>query len=98
MTKRAFAMMIALAGAAAVPAAQGQAPAASAPPKVSPKEGEAIKKVANAKTPDEKIAAVESLITGFADTSDQICLEPLELYNDFKDRRVRSFILNGAPS
>jgi tetratricopeptide (TPR) repeat protein len=70
MTKRAFAMMIALAGAAAVPAAQGQAPAApTAPPKVSAKEADAIKKVANAKTPDEKIAAVENLITNFADTS-----------------------------
>ena len=51
--------------------AQGQQPPAAAPaqPKISAKETEAIRKIANAKTPDEKIAAVENLITNFADTS-----------------------------
>lgn len=68
MNTRAFEVMLALAGTAAIVAAQGQAPAA-APAKISAKEADAIKKVASAKTPDDKVAAVENLITNFADTT-----------------------------
>jgi tetratricopeptide (TPR) repeat protein len=71
MKKRVIEVMAALAGAAAVLAAQAQKapPTAAGPQPKSAKEADAIKKVANAKTPDETIAAVENLITNFADTS-----------------------------
>jgi len=70
MIKRVSATMAALAAAATIVMAQTPAPApAAAPPKgVSAKEADAIRKVANAKSPDEKIAAVENLVTNFADT------------------------------
>lgn len=67
MKKIAFEAMMALAGAAAVLVAQ--TPSAAPQAKISGKEADAIKKVATAKNPDDKIAAVESLITNFADTS-----------------------------
>jgi tetratricopeptide (TPR) repeat protein len=70
MKKRTFAVMAALAGAAALLVAQAQKePPSAAPQPKSAKEGDAIKKIVNAKTPDEKIAAVENLITNFADTT-----------------------------
>jgi hypothetical protein len=71
MKKRVFEVMAALAGAAAVLVAQAQKapPTAVGPQPKSSKEADAIKKIANAKTPDETIAAVENLITNFADTS-----------------------------
>jgi tetratricopeptide (TPR) repeat protein len=71
MKKRAFEVIAALACAAAFLVAQTQKapPTAGAPQPKSAKEADAIKKIVNAKTPDEKIAAVESLITNFADTS-----------------------------
>ncbi len=71
MKKRVFEVMAALAGAAAVLVAQAQKapPTAAGPQPKSAKEADAIKKIANAKTPDETVAAVENLITNFADTS-----------------------------
>ncbi len=80
MKKSALPVMMALASAVAFLAAQGlvaqdaakqQLPAAAVPKGkgISAKEADAIKKVANAKTPDEKVAAVENLVTNFADTS-----------------------------
>jgi tetratricopeptide (TPR) repeat protein len=74
MKKRAFTFMVALVGVAALVLAQDQTkqPPTVVVPKgkaVSPKEAAAIKKISDAKTDDERIAAVESLITNFADTS-----------------------------
>lgn len=48
--------------------AQPKAQQAKGGSKMSKKEADAINKVINAKTPDERIAAVEELITNFADT------------------------------
>jgi len=48
--------------------AQPKAQQAKGGSKMTKKEADAINKVINAKTPDEKIAAVEELITNFADT------------------------------
>jgi tetratricopeptide (TPR) repeat protein len=74
MNKRAFTFMVALAGVAALVLAQDQPkqPPTVVVPKgktVSAKEAAAIKKISDAKTPDERIAAVDSLITGFPDTT-----------------------------
>jgi len=73
MKQRTFAVMAALAGAGAFFLAQGQQPppaAVATPQPKSTKEADAIKKYQNPKnTPDETIAAVEALITNFADTS-----------------------------
>jgi tetratricopeptide (TPR) repeat protein len=71
MRKQAVIAMMALTGAAAW-AQQVTAPPTAAigkTPKVKSKEeAAAIKKIVDAKTADEKIAAVDALITGFADT------------------------------
>jgi tetratricopeptide (TPR) repeat protein len=74
MKKRTVELMVALAGAAAVVMAQApQPPPTVVVPKgtkgLSPKEAAAIKKIQDAKSADETIAAVENLITNFADTS-----------------------------
>jgi tetratricopeptide (TPR) repeat protein len=71
MKKRVFTVMAALVGATALLVAQApkEVATAGAPQPKSAKENDAIKKIVNAKTPDEKIAAVENLITNFADTS-----------------------------
>jgi tetratricopeptide (TPR) repeat protein len=72
MRKRAFAIIAALAGAAVFLLAQDKQPPTVVVPKgkgVSPKEAAAIKKISDAKTPDDKVAAVEYLITNFADTT-----------------------------
>ena len=79
MKTTAFAAIVGLAGAAVFLVAPGllAQDAAKQPPTVvvpkgktvSAKEAAAIKKISDAKTPDERIAAVESLITNFADTS-----------------------------
>jgi tetratricopeptide (TPR) repeat protein len=70
MKKRVLLAMMALTGVAAI--AQVQAPPTAAvgkTPKVKSKEeAAAIKKVVDAKTADEKIAAVDELVTKFADT------------------------------
>ena len=74
MRKQAVVAMMALTGAAllAQAPAQIQAPPAAAVgsvPKVKSKEeAAAIKKIVEAKTADDKIAAVDALVTGFADT------------------------------
>lgn len=74
MSKRIFQVTMALAGVAAFVAAQDtgkKEPSTVVAPKkgtVTAKEAAAIKKIQDAKTPDEKIAAVEALITNFADT------------------------------
>jgi tetratricopeptide (TPR) repeat protein len=71
MRKKAVVAMMALTG-AMVLAQQVTAPPAAAvgsTPKVKSKEeAAAIKKVTEAKSADEKIAAVDALVTGFADT------------------------------
>jgi tetratricopeptide (TPR) repeat protein len=71
MRKQAVVAMMALTG-AAVLAQQVTAPPAAAvgsTPKVKSKEeAAAIKKIVDAKTADEKIAAVDALVTNFADT------------------------------
>jgi tetratricopeptide (TPR) repeat protein len=74
MKKRVFTFMVALAGVAALVVAQDQPkqPPTVVVPKgkgVSAKEAAAIKKISDAKTPDERIAAVDSLITNFPETS-----------------------------
>jgi tetratricopeptide (TPR) repeat protein len=72
MKKRAFAVIAAVVGLAAFLMAQDKQPPTVAVPKgktVSAKEAAAIKKISDAKTDDERIAAVDSLITNFADTS-----------------------------
>ena len=78
MKKRVFAVMVTFAGAAAflvTPGLLAQDTAKQPPtvvvPKgktVSAKEAAAIKKISDAKAPDERIAAVDSLITNFPDT------------------------------
>jgi tetratricopeptide (TPR) repeat protein len=72
--------------AVAQPKAQQQAPKGAS--KISKKEAEAINAVAAAKTPDEKIAAAESLISNFADTefkswAMEAAAEAAEQKNDF---------------
>ena len=76
MNKKALAVIVTLAGVAAFSVgmlgAQDKQPPTVAVPKgknISEKERAAIKKVTDAKTPDEKVAAVENLITNFADTT-----------------------------
>jgi tetratricopeptide (TPR) repeat protein len=72
MKKKTFAVMAALVGLAAFLAAQDKQPPTVVVPKgktVSAKEAAAIKKISDAKTPAERIAAVDALITNFADTS-----------------------------
>lgn len=74
MKTRAFTFMVAFAGVAALVVAQDQPkqPPTVVVPKgktVSAKEAAAIKKISEAKTPDDRIAAVDGLITGFPDTT-----------------------------
>ncbi len=79
MKMKAYAVIMGLASAAALLVAPGllaqdtaKQPPTVVVPKgktVSAKEAAAIKKISDAKTPDERIAAVESLITNFADTT-----------------------------
>jgi tetratricopeptide (TPR) repeat protein len=74
MKKRAFTFMVALAGVAALVLAQDQPkqPPTVVVPKgksVSQKEAAAIKKISDAKTADERIAAVDSLVTNFPDST-----------------------------
>jgi tetratricopeptide (TPR) repeat protein len=73
MRKRILQVTVVLSGVAAFMLGQdqGKQPSTVVVPKkntVSPKEAAAIKKIQDAKTPDEIIAAVENLITNFADT------------------------------
>jgi tetratricopeptide (TPR) repeat protein len=74
MKERVFTFTVALAGLAALVLAQDQPkpPPTVVVPKgktVSAKEAAAIKKISDSKTPDEKIAAVDSLITSFPETT-----------------------------
>jgi tetratricopeptide (TPR) repeat protein len=74
MKNRAFTFMVALAGVAALVVAQDtkQPPPTVVVPKgktVSAKEAAAIKKISDAKSADEKIAAVDAFVTGFPDSS-----------------------------
>lgn len=69
--KRAHRNIAALGCAALV---MGLAPLHAQQPKVSPKEAQAIMAVQNAKTPDERIQAIEEVLTKFADTSYKIPL------------------------
>lgn len=73
MRKHVLVMVALTSAAAAFMAAQAPPPGASTAPKakkgVTAKEVAAAKKVQEAKTPDDKIAAVEALVTSFADTS-----------------------------
>jgi tetratricopeptide (TPR) repeat protein len=79
-------MVLVASAALAMGQAKQQAPAQKG--KISKKEAEAINAVINAKTPDEKIAAVENLITNFADTESkpwalEVAAESAEAKNDF---------------
>jgi len=72
MKKKTFMVLAALVGFAAFLAAQDKQPPTVVVPKgktVSAKEAAAIKKISDAKTDEEKIAAVDALITNFADTT-----------------------------
>ena len=75
MKQKVLVVTMTLAGAAAflvgaLGAQDKQPPTVGGPKKgISDKERAAINKITNAKTPDDKIAAVEALITNFADTS-----------------------------
>ncbi len=74
MIKRVLTLTAVLAGAAAFLLAQDakQPPPTVVVPKgktISPKERDAIKKIQDAKTPDDKIAAVENFVTGFPDST-----------------------------
>lgn len=73
MIKKLIQIMVVLVAAAAFGSAQNQPKAQQAKggAKMSKKEAEAINKIINAKTPDERIAAVEDLITNFADTQEK---------------------------
>jgi tetratricopeptide (TPR) repeat protein len=83
MKQKVLAMMVTLAGTAAFVSMLGaqdkQPPTVALPSKgkgMSDKERAAVKKVQDAKSPDEVIAAVENLVTNFADTS----VKPAALY------------------
>jgi tetratricopeptide (TPR) repeat protein len=74
MKKRVLIVMAALTGAAAFLLAQDatKEPPTVVVPKgktISAKEAAAIKKISDAKTPDDRIAAVDNLVTNFADTT-----------------------------
>jgi tetratricopeptide (TPR) repeat protein len=75
MKQKVLVVTMTLAGAAAflgmqLGAQDKQPPTVGGPKKgISDKERAAIKKVSDAKSPDDKIAAVEALITNFADTA-----------------------------
>jgi len=90
MIKKLFQVILAVAATLALALAQQKAPQQQAPKGkgISKKEAEAINKVINAKTPDERIAAVEELITNFADTESknwalQTAAEAAEQKNDY---------------
>jgi tetratricopeptide (TPR) repeat protein len=71
MIKRVLAMTAVTGAVALLMGQQPAQPPSVAVPKgkeISKKEADAIKKIQDAKTPDETIAAVENLITNFADT------------------------------
>src|SRR5262245_7296437 len=88
MIKKLTYVAAALTAAAVMMLAQPKAQPTKAGPKMSKKEADAINKVANSKTPDERIAAVEELISNFADTEAkawamQAAAESSEQKNDF---------------
>jgi tetratricopeptide (TPR) repeat protein len=90
MIKKLFQVTMVLAASAALALAQGQAKqqAPAQKGKISKKEADAINAVVNSKTPDERIAAVENLITTFADTDAkawalEAAAEASEQKNDF---------------
>src|SRR5262249_6261480 len=82
-------VLIILAAAVALAFAQPKQQAPTTKGKgISKKEADAINAVANAKTPDDKIAAAENLISTFADTeykpwAMQAAAEAAEQKNDF---------------
>jgi hypothetical protein len=72
MKMKAFAVVAALASGAVFLLPQDKQPPTVVAPKgksVTAKERDAINKIGNAKTPDEKIAAVDAFVTGFPDSS-----------------------------
>ncbi len=72
MKNRVLVAMMAFAGLAAYAQQPQQPPkeaTGNAPKAKSKEEAAAIKKITDAKTPDERIAAVDALITNFADTA-----------------------------
>jgi tetratricopeptide (TPR) repeat protein len=90
MLKRAIQILVPFAAFLALLVAQQKGPVQTAPKGkgISKKEAEAINKIASGKTPDERIAAAEELISNFADTeykdwAMQAAAEAAEQKNDF---------------
>lgn len=88
MIKKLFQVTMVLVAAAGLASAQAKQQAPAQKGKISKKEAEAINAIINAKTADEKIAAVENLITNFADTESkswalETAAEAAETKNDF---------------